>query len=103
MLDKKTYKDTFSALHASGGTLKEVYDMIEKRRRGSLGRSFLAVAAVVALMLALCAVAYAADWFGFRALRRPSLPGSTAPSLRRWKTPRPPGPSFPPGAWSTTR
>ena len=45
--------------------------MIEKRRRGSLGRSFLAVAAVVALMLALCAVAYAADWFGFRALLRP--------------------------------
>lgn len=43
MLDKKTYKDTFSALHASGDTLKEVYDMIEKRRRGSLGRSFLAV------------------------------------------------------------
>ena len=71
MLDKKTYKDTFSALHASGDTLKEVYDMIEKRRRGSLGRSFLAVAAVVALMLALCAVAYAADWFGFRALLRP--------------------------------
>lgn len=71
MLDKKTYKDTFSALHASCDTLKEVYDMIEKRRRGSLGRSFLAVAAVVALMLALCAVAYAADWFGFRALLRP--------------------------------
>ena len=23
MLDKKTYKDTFSALHASGDTLKE--------------------------------------------------------------------------------
>ena len=64
MLDKKTYRETFSALHASGDTLKEVYDMIEKRRRGSLGRSFLAVAAVVALMLALCAVAYAADWFG---------------------------------------
>ena len=71
MLDKKTYRETFSALHASGDTLKEVYDMIEKRRRGSLGRSFLAVAAVVALMLALCAVAYAADWFGFRALLRP--------------------------------
>ena len=28
MLDKKTYKETFSALHASGDTLKEVYQSL---------------------------------------------------------------------------
>ena len=80
MLDRQTYRDAFSELHASDGTLKEVYEMIDRRKRAAPGRRLLAAAVVVALMLALCAAAYAANWFGFRALL---IPGTDNISLTR--------------------
>lgn len=68
MFDKKTYKETFSTLHASEDTLTEVYKVIDNSKRNARRpvRRLSAVLIAAALILAFCVTAYATNLFGLR-------------------------------------
>lgn len=69
MTDPEKFRKTFDHLHASADTLTEVLEMTnEQKKVHRYSKPLILIAAAAALVLALGAGAYAADWFGFRAL-----------------------------------
>lgn len=60
MSNKELYKETFSKLHASDGLDLEVMRMKEKRKGFRCRRSFMTAVAIMTVMLAMSAIAYAA-------------------------------------------
>lgn len=60
MSNKELYKETFSRLHASDGLDLEVMRMKEKHKGFRCRRSLMVFAAIMTVMLAMSAIAYAA-------------------------------------------
>ena len=64
MTNKEKYQRTFSALHASGDFLEEI-DTMKKTKKHAVPK-FVAIAAIVVLVIALSGVAYATDVGGIQ-------------------------------------
>ncbi len=59
-MDKKLFKETFSAVYAPEATKAEVLKMTEKKKAAGLGRGVMRAVLVAAIILALAATVYAA-------------------------------------------
>ena len=64
MTNKEKYQRTFSALHASGDFIEEIETMKKTKKRTT--HRFVAIAAVIVLIVALSGVAYATDLGGIQ-------------------------------------